>query len=80
VTPAGDLGKGDTPSGKAQAEKALRKATKEWRAAKKQERAARDHLAALVQQVVASGMLNEHKVAGVTDIPRMTVRKMLGKD
>ena len=29
--------------------------------------------------VVASGLLNESKVAKLTEIPRMTIRKMLGK-
>lgn len=68
------------PSSKAEAEKALKKATKEWRAAKKRERAARDHLATVVRSVVAGGLMNENKVSGLTDIPRMTIRKMLGKD
>lgn len=80
MTPSADQAKGELPKGKAQSEKALKKATKDWRAAKKRERAARDELAALVRHVVASGALNENKIAGVTDIPRMTVRKMLGKD
>lgn len=65
--------------GKAQAEKALKQATKDWRAAKKKERAARDELAALVRMLVDSGVLSENKVASLTDIPRMTIRKMLGK-
>ena len=68
-----------TPAAKADAEKALKKATKEWRAAKKREREARDELATVVSSVVSAGVLNENKVAGVTDIPRMTIRKMLGK-
>jgi hypothetical protein len=80
MTPSAGQARGDLPTGKSQAEKALRKATKDWRAAKKRERAAREELAVLVRHVVASGALNENKVAGVTDIPRMTVRKMLGKD
>lgn len=66
--------------GKSQAEKALKRATKDWRAAKKKERAARDELAALVRLLVDSGVLSENKVASLTDIPRMTIRKMLGKD
>ena len=66
--------------GKAQAEKALKRATKDWRAAKKWERAARDDLAVLVRQLVEQGILSENKVASLTDIPRMTIRKMLGKD
>lgn len=67
------------PSSKTDAEKALKKATKEWRAAKKRERAARDGLAAVVRDVVSTGAMNENKVAVLTDIPRMTIRKMLGK-
>lgn len=67
------------PSSKAEAEKALKKATKEWRAAKKRERAARDQLATVVRSVVTAGLMNENKVSGLTDIPRMTIRKMLGK-
>lgn len=66
--------------GKSQAEKALKRATKDWRAAKKKERAARDELATLVRLLVGSGVLSENKVASLTDIPRMTIRKMLGKD
>jgi len=66
--------------GKSQAEKALKRATKDWRAAKKKERAARDELATLVRLLVDSGVLSENKVASLTDIPRMTIRKMLGKD
>lgn len=65
--------------GKSQAEKALKQSTKDWRAAKKKERAARDELAALVRLLVDSGVLSENKVASLTDIPRMTIRKMLGK-
>ena len=60
--------------------KALEKATKEWRSAKKRERAARNALAAIVNEAVASGVMSENKVASVTEIPRMTIRKMLGKD
>lgn len=70
----------DPPMGKAQAEKALKRATKDWRAAKKKERAAREELATLVRQLVDAGVLSENKVANLTDIPRMTIRKMLGKD
>jgi predicted XRE-type DNA-binding protein len=75
MTPASEAG-----MGKAQAEKALKRATKDWRAAKKRERAARDELAVLVRQLVEQGILSENKVASLTDIPRMTIRKMLGKD
>lgn len=70
----------DKAKEKAAAQKALLKATKEWRAAKKRERAARDALAALVVGTVESGVLNENKIAQTTDIPRMTIRKMLGKE
>ena len=67
-------------SAKAEATKALEKATKDWRAAKKKERAARDNLAMIVQETVASGTLSESKISQLTEIPRMTIRKMLGKD
>ena len=67
-------------SAKAEATKALEKATKEWRVAKKKERAARDNLAVIVQGCVESGTLSESKVSQLTEIPRMTIRKMLGKD
>ena len=56
-----------------------REGRQDWKAAKKDERAARDALAAVVTEVVASGQLNESKVAKLTEIPRMTIRKMLGK-
>ena len=59
---------------------ALEKATKQWRAAKKSERAARDTLASVVSDVVDSGVLNENKVSRLTEIPRMTIRKILGKN
>ena len=62
------------------AKKALQKAAKDWKAAKKKERAARNVLAALVVESVKKGLLTENKVSSVTDIPRMTIRKMLGKD
>ena len=58
---------------------AVEQAAKQWKAAKKAERAARDALAVVVAQAVASGQLNESKVAKLTSIPRMTNRKMLGK-
>lgn len=70
---------GKAPSSKTEAEKALRKAVKDWQAAKKRERAARDSLAEVVKAVVGGGIMNENKVATLTDIPRMTIRKMLGK-
>jgi uncharacterized protein YfkK (UPF0435 family) len=69
-----------TASAKAEATKALEKATKEWRAAKKKERAARDKLALVVQGSVEAGILSESKISQLTEIPRMTIRKMLGKD
>jgi uncharacterized protein YfkK (UPF0435 family) len=67
-------------SAKADAAKALEKATKEWRTAKKKERAARDKLALVVQASVEAEILSESKISQITDIPRMTIRKMLGKD
>lgn len=70
---------GSAPQSKDEAEKALKAATKEWRAAKKRERAARDELAAVVRSTVSGKVLSENKVASLTDIPRMTIRKMLGK-
>jgi hypothetical protein len=63
----------------ADATAAVEKAAKQWRAAKREERAARDALAAVVSDVVKRGLLNENKVAKLTEIPRMTIRKMLGK-
>jgi hypothetical protein len=63
-----------------EASAALEKATKQWRAAKKSERAARDALAGLVAEVVDAGLLTENKVSRLTEIPRMTIRKMLGKN
>ena len=65
---------------KADAAQALERSTKQWRAAKKKERAARDELAQLVQNTVDAEILSESKIAQITDIPRMTIRKMLGKD
>ena len=67
-------------SAKAEAAKSLSQATKQWRNAKKKERAARDALAVLVREVVEADVMSENKVSEVTDIPRMTIRKMLGKD
>jgi hypothetical protein len=67
-------------SAKAEAAKSLSQATKQWRNAKKKERAARDALAVLVCEVVEADVMSENKVSEVTDIPRMTIRKMLGKD
>ncbi len=61
-------------------EKSLEKSTKDWRSAKKRERAARNALAAIVNEAVGSGVMSENKVASITAIPRMTIRKMLGKD
>ncbi|NQW72568.1 MAG: hypothetical protein HQ453_07540, partial [Actinobacteria bacterium] len=54
--------------------------TKDWRSAKKRKRAARNALAAIVNKAVGSGVMSENKVASITAIPRMTIRKMLGKD
>lgn len=69
-----------SPTSKQDAEKALRKATKEWRKAKAREREARDALADLVTELVDHKTMNENRIAAVTDIPRMTIRKMLGKN
>jgi hypothetical protein len=69
-----------TPEERLHATRALDKAAKEWRAAKKKERAARDKLAAVVQGSVETGILSESKISQLTEIPRMTIRKMLGKD
>jgi hypothetical protein len=68
-----------TPTDKDGASKDVVKAAKDWRQAKKQERAARDALAVVVRQAVGKGYLTENKVAQLTEIPRMTIRKMLGK-
>ncbi len=54
-------------------------AAKEWHASKKKERAHRDQLATLVREHVDSELLSENKVSTATGIPRMTIRKMLGK-
>jgi hypothetical protein len=62
------------------ASKQVVKAAKDWRAAKKRERAARDALAQIVVAAVKAGLLTENKISNLTDIPRMTIRKMLGKD
>ena len=67
------------PRSAGEASEAVEKAAKQWKAAKKDERAARDALAAVVAEAVSSGHLNESKVAKLTEIPRMTIRKMLGK-
>ena len=68
------------PSSKKQAALAeVERAAKEWQAAKKRERAARNELAALVQEYVDGEMLSENKISTATGIPRMTIRKMLGK-
>jgi hypothetical protein len=67
------------PTDKETATKAVVKAANDWKAAKKRERASRDALAALVWKYVSTGVLTENKVAQSTEIPRMTIRKMLGK-
>ena len=72
--------KSSTTKALEKATKALEKATKDWRSAKKRERAARNALAAIVNEAVGSGVMSENKVASITAIPRMTIRKMLGKD
>ena len=71
---------GKTPSPKKQAAlHDIEKAAKEWRAAKKAERDSRESFAALVQEHVDSELLSENKISTATGIPRMTIRKMLGK-
>lgn len=55
-------------------------AAQQWQAAKKSERAARHHLAELVNVAVRGGVVSENRIAKSTEIPRMTIRKMLGKD
>jgi class 3 adenylate cyclase len=67
------------PRTAAEATAQLDRATKQWRTAKKHERDARDALALIVVDVVGSGTLSENKVSRLTEIPRMTIRKMLGK-
>lgn len=67
------------PKTSAEATAAIERAAKEWRAAKKRERSARDALARVVTDAVGRGLLNENKIVKITDIPRMTIRKMLGK-
>lgn len=61
-------------------EKELLAAAKSWKAAKKAERARRDALARVVVAAVKQGVVSENKVSTLTGIPRMTIRKMLGKD
>lgn len=64
---------------KQQALSEIEAAAKDWQIAKKQERAHRDQLASLVREHVDSELLSENKISTVTGIPRMTIRKMLGK-
>lgn len=54
-------------------------AASEWRSAKKRERAARETLASAVRIYVEAETLSENKISTITGIPRMTIRKMLGK-
>jgi predicted HTH domain antitoxin len=61
-------------------EKELLSAAKAWKAAKKAERARRDALAKVVVSAVKQGTVSENRAATVTGVPRMTIRKMLGKD
>lgn len=62
------------------AKKALEQATKDWRAVKKRERDARDEVARIAVDEVKAGLVTENKAAKITDIPRMTIRTMLGKN
>ena len=57
----------------------VEEAAAEWRATKKRERAARETLATTVRVHVDSETLSENKISTITGIPRMTIRKMLGK-
>ncbi len=57
----------------------IEEAATEWRATKKRERAARETLASTVRIHVDSETLSENKISTITGIPRMTIRKMLGK-
>ena len=67
------------PGDKESVSKEIVRAANSWRQAKKRERASRDALAELVRKAVSGGVLTENKVAQLTEIPRMTIRKMLGK-
>jgi transcription initiation factor TFIIIB Brf1 subunit/transcription initiation factor TFIIB len=67
------------PADKDDVSKQIVKAAKDWKSAKKRERDSRDALAALVIAAVSKGVLTENKIAQLTQIPRMTIRKMLGK-
>jgi len=67
------------PSDKESVSKEIVKAANSWRLAKKHERASREAFAVLVRKAVSGGVLSENKVAQLTEIPRMTIRKMLGK-
>lgn len=67
------------PADKDTASKEIVRAARQWRDAKKRERQARDSFADLVRQSVGKGVLTENKIAQLTEIPRMTIRKMLGK-
>jgi predicted XRE-type DNA-binding protein len=57
----------------------VEEAAAEWRATKKRERAAREILATAVRNHVDSETLSENKISTITGIPRMTIRKMMGK-
>jgi len=57
----------------------VEEAAAEWRETKKRERAARESLATAVRNHVDSETLSENKISTITGIPRMTIRKMMGK-
>ncbi len=57
----------------------VEEAAAEWRATKKREREAREILATAVRNHVDSETLSENKISTITGIPRMTIRKMMGK-
>jgi len=70
----------EAAAAKSAALESITAAAQDWRMAKKAERSARQRLAGLVNDAVQAGIVSENKIAKSTEIPRMTIRKMLGKD
>jgi len=70
----------EAAAAKSAALESITAAAQDWRMAKKAERSARQRLAGLVNDAVQAGIVSENKIAKSTGIPRMTIRKMLGKD
>jgi len=70
----------EAAAAKSAALESITAAAQDWRMAKKAERSARQWLAGLVNDAVQAGIVSENKIAKSTGIPRMTIRKMLGKD